>query len=166
MLSRLMLAAGVGVALLVVGCGPPSSDDAIADVNKTNLHRLSNLYVRYQTQHRWAGPKDEATFKAYINELSPAVLSRMGIDPATTDELFTSEQDLAPFEIRYGVRGSARGSNEAIIFERDGSGEGRRVAFTSSKVETIADEARYKGLLDGSLKEPLSSMKQQPEAVQ
>ena len=166
MLSRMMLVAGFGVALLVVGCGPPSSDQAIADVNKTNMHRLSNLYVRYQTQNRWKGPKDEATFKAYLAELPPNVLSRMGIEPGTTEELFTSQQDLAPLKIRYGVRGNARGSNEAIIFETDGGDDGRRVAFTSMKVEVIADEARYNGLLNGSVKESMSNVQKQPQAVQ
>ena len=142
-------------ALTLVGCGKMSPNDAIASVNKTNVHRLANLYVRFQTEHRWAGPKDEEELRAYIDQLDPMVLERMGIDPTTTDDLFQSEIDGEPFKIRYGVRGNARGSNEAVVFESTGKGGVRRVGFTSTKVEEVDDDARYQGLLDGSIREPL-----------
>ncbi|MEL7498469.1 MAG: hypothetical protein AAFN77_12730 [Planctomycetota bacterium] len=146
------------LTLTLAGCtGGSSPEQSIADSNQTNCHRLVNLYVRFQTQHRWNGPKDEAEFKAYINEQEPVILSRMGVDASDVESLFVSEVDNAPFVIRYRVRGSARGSNEAVVFEKDGSGGVYRVGFTSSKVEEIEDQARYKGLLDGSIKEPLTS---------
>lgn len=147
-----------GLVLVASGCGGSGRDQSIADSNSTNLHRLSNLYVRFQTQHRWNGPKNEAEFKQFINEMDPAGLTRMGVEPGSTDSIFVSEIDNAPFTIRYGTRGSARGSNEAIIFETDGKRGKWRVGFTSSKVEEIEDENRYRGLLDGSLKEPLMAV--------
>lgn len=152
-----LLLFAASLTILAAGCGGGSSpEQAIANSNKTNCHRLVNLYVRYQTQNRWNGPKDEATFKAYIADLEPTILNRMGIDPATTDSLFTSSVDQSPFKIRYGVRGSARGSNEAVIFESSGSNGVFRVGFTSSKVEEVSDKSRYDGLLSGSITEPLT----------
>ena len=143
-------------APFVVGCsGGRSPEQAIADANKTNCHRLINLYVRFQTQNRWNGPKDEAEFKAYIADMEPTMLSRMGIEPGETEGLFTSQVDQAPFKIRYGVRGSARGSNEAVIFETEGAEGTYRIGFTSSKIEEVSDKARYDGLLDGSIREKL-----------
>lgn len=156
LLGPLMLA--VIAAVSMSGCGGGSSpDQMIADSNKTNLHRLSNLYVRFQTTHRWKGPKDEAEFKAFINELPESTLTRMGIDPSAREGLFVSETDGAAFKIRYGVAGSARGSNDAVVFESEGSGGVWRVGFTSMQVEEVNDQNRYDGLLSGKIKEPLGA---------
>lgn len=140
----------------MTGCGGRSADQAIADTNPTNLHRLANLYVRFQTTHRWKGPKDEAEFKAFINELPAPTLTRMGVDPAGIEDLFVSENDNAPFKIRYGVPGNARGSNDAVVFEAAGKSGLYRVGFTSMRVEEVEDQERYNGLFSGQIKEPLT----------
>jgi hypothetical protein len=140
----------------LLGCGANTADESIAEVNKTNLQRLANLYVRYQTQHQWQGPPSEEVFRQYIADTAPTTLERMGVDPAEVDQLFVSQVDDQPFKIRYGVPGNSRGSNDAIVFEVEGSDGVRRVGFTSMKVEDVEDDSRYAGLMDGSIKEPLT----------
>lgn len=143
--------------VLLVGCtGGSSVDQSIANTNKSNMERLANLYVRFQTQNNWRGPKDEAEFKEYLNSVPGTTLERMGVT-GSIEDLFVSESDDAPFKIRYGVRGSARGTNDAIIFEQEGDGGKRRVGFTSRNIEEVEDDARYNGLLDGSIKVPLAA---------
>ncbi len=150
------------VLCLVAGCGRGSIDDSIAAVNETNLQRLSNLYVRYQTQHQWQGPPSEEVFRQYITDQAPNTLERMGIDSGSVADLFVSQVDNQPFQIRYGIPGNARGTNDAIVFEVEGRNGVRRVGYTSMKVEDVEDQQRYDGLLDGSIKEPLSGPANSP----
>ena len=143
----------IPLIFVAVGCGGRSEKEtALAAVNKTNMDRVINLYLRYQMQNRWDGPADEQAFREYIGQLSKTVLEPMGVDPNAMDELFTSERDGQAFEIRYGVQGNSRGTHEAIVFESVGIAGKRMVGFTSSTHTEIVDETEYDGLLSGSLK--------------
>lgn len=134
---------------LAIGCGSGSQPDtAIAGVNSDNLQRLANLYLTYQMDHDWRGPTDEAEFKAFLNAYSPRKLKRIGIDPAAIDDLFVSGRDGEPFKVRYGVRGSAMGSSEPVVFESVGVSGKRRVGFLDM-VQREVEEAEYNDLWDG-----------------
>lgn len=129
--------------LLVIGCGRgPSMDSLIADANKSNLQRLSNLYTFYQAKHNWIGPADEAAFRKFILELDSVTLTRMGIDSSAIDELFKSDRDGLPFNIKYGVQGSMRGVVAPIVFEQAGVDGMRMVAFTAAPAREV-DDAEY-----------------------
>ncbi|MEN0110145.1 MAG: hypothetical protein AAF805_05440, partial [Planctomycetota bacterium] len=68
-----------------------------------------------------------------------AKLERIGVDAASIDGLFVSERDGQPFNIRFGVRGSAMGSKEPVVFEAEGEDGRRMVGFlnmTSKEVES------------------------------
>ena len=117
-LTRLVVLGGCVVAGLFVGCSSGSDpDSAIASVNKTNIQRLANLYLTYQSLHEWHGPADEAQFKTFLHGFNAHMLSRIGVDPNALDQLFVSERDGQPFKIRYGVQGSSMGSSAPVIFE-------------------------------------------------
>ena len=130
----------------LAGCsGGVDHDEALARVNSTNVERLANLYFTYQTMNEWRGPADEAAFKSFIRGYNPQKLARIGVDANAIDILFTSERDSRPFNIRYGVKGSAMGSSEPVIFESLGVDGSRQVGFLNMK-ETLVDEAEYESL--------------------
>jgi hypothetical protein len=141
---RKLVAASLLLAL--AGCGGGvSTDDRVAQANSTNIERLASLYTAYQSEHDWAGPPDEESFKKYVRAVDPNKLKRIGIDAAAGDSLFTSERDNQPFKIRYGVRGSAMGSSEPVIFEAAGAG-GRRMVGFLDMTEREVDDAEYQSL--------------------
>ena len=151
-MRQVLILCGCVLLMLTAGCGDSNSvESAISSVNQNNMQRLINLYVRYQTQHRWQGPPSEDAFRDYIAQVQPVMLERMGVDPGNLDQLFVSERDNQPFQIRYGIPGSARGSNEAVIFEASGDQGKRQVGFTSSVIEEVADDQRYDGLWSGKI---------------
>jgi hypothetical protein len=131
---------------LAAGCGRDvSTDDLVAQANSTNIERLANLYTGYQSEHEWAGPPDEATFKAYVRAFDSQKLKRIGIDPAAADNLFTSDRDGQPFKVRYKVKGSSMGSSEPVIFESTGVDGRRQVAFLDM-TEREVDDTEYQSL--------------------
>lgn len=134
------------LVLAAAGCGRDvSTDDLVAQANSTNIERLASLYTGYQSEHEWAGPPDEAAFKAYIRAFDPQKLKRIGVDPAAADSLFTSERDGQPYKIRYAVKGSAMGSTEPVIFESTGVDGRRQVGFLDM-TEREVDDAEYQSL--------------------
>jgi hypothetical protein len=128
-----------------VGCSQSTAEKLVAEANKSNIQRLANLYGAYMAQNGWKGPKDEATFKAFIGKADATMLKNMSVDAGNTDGLFKSEKDGKPFKIRYGVQGGL-GAIVPVIFE-DGTGQ-RQVAFTGMKLETV-DDATYEQLWKG-----------------
>jgi hypothetical protein len=134
---------------LLIGCsGNADPQDALAKANETNLQRLANLYVAYQTEHNWVGPPDEAKFKEFLRFYSPKKLTRIGIDPAATDQLFVSERDGQPFKIRYAVVGSMMGSQEPVVFESAGVDGKRLVGFLDMSQREVGND-EYERLLAG-----------------
>ncbi len=127
--------------------------DALARANETNLQRLANLYVAFQTENNWIGPADEAKFKNFLGSYNPKKLTRIGIDPNEIDALFVSERDGQPFKIRYSVVGSMMGSAEPVIFEATGVDGKRLVGFLNMDQREV-DENEYQLLWEG--KAPLS----------
>jgi hypothetical protein len=137
--------------LLALATGCSSGDNAasaLASANNSNIQRLANLYVAFQSEHDWRGPNDETEFKTYLSSVAPAKLERIGIDPNNLDALFISERDSQPFAIRYGVRGSVMGSAEPVIFEATGDGNGRLVGFLNM-TEREVDPTEYDTLKSG-----------------
>ena len=139
---------------LLSGCtGGVNPENALAQANETNLQRLANLYVAFQTQNNWVGPADEAKFKEFLRTFSPNKLTRIGIDPANTDQLFVSERDGQPFKIRYAVVGSMMGSQEPVVFEAEGVDGKRLVGFTDMSQREV-DDAEYETLFASGASSP------------
>jgi hypothetical protein len=72
-------------------------------------------------------------------------LEMMQVDPGKVDELFVSERDGQPFVIKYGQSGGIM-SRLPVVFEKEGKGGKRQVAFTDGQVEEV-DDATYQQLL-------------------
>jgi hypothetical protein len=149
--SKQAALAGSCVLLAVLaGCGGSvDPNEALAQANSTNIQRLANLYVTYQTKNEWRGPADEAAFKDFVRTYNPQKLARIGVDPNAVDGLFTSERDSQPFKIRFSVMGSAMGSSEPVIFESVGVDGKREVAFLNMTQRQV-DEAEYETLWSGA----------------
>lgn len=138
----------------VAGCSNgDNSESALANANGTNLQRLANLYIAYQTEHDWRGPQDEPAFKTFLKGVKAATLERIGIDPNQIDALFISERDGQPFKIRYGVAGSVMGSSEPVVFEATGDGTTRQVGFLNMQQRAV-DATEYDALWSGKATNP------------
>lgn len=134
---------------LLAGCsGSADPVNALAKANESNIQRLANLYLAYQSDNNWAGPPDEVAFKEFIKAYSPKKLERIGIDPAQVDQLFVSERDGQPFKIRYKVVGNMMGSTEPVVFEAEGAGGQRMVGFLNMTQREV-DAAEYDSLWAG-----------------
>jgi hypothetical protein len=154
---RFALCFSILAAAVFGGCSNGTDPgDTLASVNETNLERLANLYITFQSKHDWRGPRDEAEFKAFIRGYNPAKLTRIGIDPNKIDELFLSERDGEPFKIRYGVPGTAMGSSEPVVFEATGDGSTRLVGFLNMQQREV-DAAEYDALWSGAPAPPKNS---------
>jgi hypothetical protein len=133
----------------ITGCGAPDNNATLAEINSTNIQRLANLYFTYQTQNEWRGPADEPAFKSFIQNFDPEKLKRINVDPAAADQLFISERDGQPFKIRYGVKGSAMGSSESVIFEATGVDGKRMVGFLNMQQQEV-DDQQYNSFWQGA----------------
>jgi hypothetical protein len=138
-------------ALLVVlaGCGGGSNGSAkLAEFNSNSMQRLANLYFTFQLENDLRGPKDEAELRKFIAGIPAEKLARVGVDPNAIDVLFVSPRDEQPYKIRYGVRGSAMGSSEPVIFEAVGVDGKREVGFLNMTQREV-DAAEYDQLFAG-----------------
>jgi hypothetical protein len=136
----------VTAALLtgLTGCSGDEVAKEVAAMNKSNIQRLANLYSAFQAYKGGRGPKDEAEFKEFIRVFDAEKLTMMGVNANDLDGLFKSERDGKPFRIKYNVGG--RGSVDAVIFEQEGQGGTKQVAYTTNtKVEDV-DDATYQQL--------------------
>ena len=128
---------------LTTGCGGPDAADMLAAANDSNMQRLANLYAAFQSRHDWRGPTDEAEFKEFLNSWNPDKLAAIGVEPGAIEELFISDRDGEPFQIRYGVAGHIMGSDAPVVFEAAGVKGKRMVGFlnmTSKEVDDIEYE--------------------------
>lgn len=132
----------------VAGCGSIDSTVPLRAANDSNIKRLANLYLTYQMQNGFSAPKDETTFRAFIRDGMPVdKLQVMQIDAASLDGLFTSERDRRPFIIRYGLQ-ARLGMVTPVVFETEGVGGKRQVAFTNGLVEEVSDVDHFRALLE------------------
>jgi len=145
----------LSVAMLC-GCGSDGSDAAIQALNSSNLKRMCSIYNEYQSQHGWAGPKDEEALKLFISELPKSTMELIGADPENVDALFVSERDGEPFKIRYKIRGSYRASDR-VIFETVGVDGSRLVGFTGPHEEVVDNDAEYERLWKGKVEQEANS---------
>ncbi|MCA9239658.1 MAG: hypothetical protein KDA37_05650 [Planctomycetales bacterium] len=132
------------------GCGGRGPESELAALNQTNIQRVTNLYFAYQKKNRFQGPPNEAAFKEFVNGLDAQKLERIGVDPAGVENTFVSERDGKPFRIRYGVQGSAMGSQEPVVFEDAGVGDSRQVGFLNLTQRDV-DPAEYEQLWSGKV---------------
>ncbi len=133
---------------LCLGCSSPDPANLLAEANNSNIQRLANLYEAYQSRHNWRGPKDEAEFKSFLKGWNPKKLTNVGVDPNAIDDVFVSDRDGEPFQVRYGVPGHIMGSDAPVVFETTGIDGKRMVGFLNMTSREV-DEAEYNDLWEG-----------------
>ena len=134
------------------GCASKDPASRIGEMNDTRIKQLANLYMAHQMRNGSNGPKDQSAFKSFVqNGMAPHRLEMMRVDPAKVDDLFVSERDEQPFIIKYGQSGGIM-SKLPVVFEKEGRGGMRQVAFTNGQVEEV-DDARYQELLQTGKKQ-------------
>ena len=132
------------VAMAGCGRGPLGDEDLIKAANRSNIHRLTNLYSAFADQNRGVGPKDEKQFRGFVAKVPQEQLARMGIDGAALDSLFLNERDSQPFEIKYGQKkpdgrgqtqgGSGKVPDVAVVLESAGVNGVRQAGFLGTRV--------------------------------
>lgn len=127
------------------GC---DSNGEVKEIYSTNIKKLHLCYVMYLEKHEYEGPQNEAEFKDYLKNDPTAIflLKRIDVTPEMVDEIFVSDRDGQPFEIRYGVKGEA---DHAVIFESVGV-EGTRLIALTKPIE-VDDEDEYQDYLTGKI---------------
>ncbi|MFO0810512.1 MAG: hypothetical protein U0746_17945 [Gemmataceae bacterium] len=152
MITRCRAGALLALAAVSIGCSSDKTAEQVAAMNDSNIKRTVNLYTAYMAHHGWATPKSEEELKGYVKVGLPAEnLKMMKVDLEKLDEVFVSERDGKPFKIKYGAPGGM-GAKVPVVFEQDGQGGIRQVAYTFGKVED-ADAKRYKELFEGKAPE-------------
>ncbi len=150
--SLLVLASCLGAVFALSGCGSQSAENLLANANDSNIEKLANLYGKFQQDHSWKGPANEQEFRDYIDNAVPDFIKeRIGF--TTTDEVFVSQRDSEPFQIRYEIVGSARGCSEPAIFEATGRGGKRMVGFLNMEQREV-DDQEYQALWEGKSDAP------------
>jgi hypothetical protein len=130
----------------LAGCGGDvDPDGAVAAANSSNIQRLTNLYLAYQSENGWIGPVDDASLKKFISTLPPTTLTRIGIEPGSIDAILVSERDGKPFKLRYKVVGNMMGSTEPVVFESEGV-DGKRMVGFLNMTQRDVDPAEYDSL--------------------
>ena len=131
--------------LLMGGCSSNSVESQVAAMNTSNIKRVANLFAAYQNVQGGQGPKDKETIIAFAKNIPPDALHNMKIDENNLDALFVSERDNKPFRIKFGAIRGAMSPHIPVIFEEQGVGDTRQVAWTNARVEEVG-AAEYQQL--------------------
>src|ERR1700690_1974286 len=138
--SQLQVRAVAAVLLFafasVTGCSN-SVESQVAAMNDSHIKQGTNLYFAYSAAHFGGPPKDEASLKSFVKEMSPHKLELMHIDPNKLDEIFTSQRAGKPLKIKPSV-----GSPPAVVFETEGRDGIREVGFLGPTVKLV-DNTEY-----------------------
>ena len=144
------------IALLVSVFGCNEEVKVVKESKPIEADRLTciaNLYCLHQIQHMGYGPLDRAELEKFITKQPARSLKRIGVDPENVGDLFVSENDGEPFEIRYGVvtkQTSDSSQEQAIVLESAGVNGTRRIALASRKEISVSNEAKYQAYLRGT----------------
>jgi hypothetical protein len=139
MMRLLLLALGVA-CLAASGCDSGSPADL---TTAARLQSIANIYLDYAAA-RGVGPANERQLRKHAQNVASFKLATTDQDrTATNDELFRSDRDGEPFEIRYGIAVSQKEGTDAppIAFERLGTNGTRFVAFANGQVVCISEDA-------------------------
>ena len=139
--------------LFAAGCTQADkAKDLAAELNKTNIQKVSNAFSLYGNMNNFKSPKSKEELIEYIKtgdglEYS---LDVMGIDKDKFQDMFVSSVDGEEFIIRYKSRVSAMGGGVPIAFEKTGVDGIRRVGLSNGKV-IEADDKTYERLMKGKV---------------
>ncbi len=136
------------VSLIPSGCGKEAP--ASGGENEQHIRRVAILYGRFTGTHRGKTPANADEFKKFAKGVEAAA-DGAKLDATGVDALFVSPRDQLPYTVVYkpATAPSMDGTAPVIVYEQQGAGGKRLVAFSNGKVEQ-ADEAKFKELVPGS----------------
>ncbi len=136
------------------GCTGDRVASQVAAVSKTNLQKLSNVYSLYVSRNGYKGPKDEETFRDFL-ENDPSIeknIGYMGIGRADFEKISISERDDQPFLVRYGLHLPPMSPKQPQVLETAGVDGVRMVIMSNGDIVEVQDEAEYEKMASGKWK--------------
>jgi len=144
MRAEILLIFAVGLACL--GCGGPGGGASRAR-EESGLKPLGIFYARFVPQHQGKPPKDEAEFKAYLNEPQNLEELQKVFNVSNADAIFVSSRDKKPYVVIYGpTSGEGPAGQPVVAYEQEGVNGKRFVASKMGAVEEV-DEARFRKMV-------------------
>jgi hypothetical protein len=143
--GSLIATIALAIVLSMGGCSSNSVQSQVAAMNTSNIKRVANLFAAYQNIQGGEGPKDAQTIIAFAKSIPVDALHNMKIDENNLNALFISERDNKPFRIKFGTVRGAMSPHIPVIFEEQGVGDTRQVAWTNARVEELG-AAEYQRL--------------------
>lgn len=138
---------------LFAGCGgADKAKDLAAELNKTNIQKVSNAFSLYGNMNNFKSPANKQELIDYIKtgDGLDYSLEVMGIDKDSFQDMFVSSVDGEEFVIRYKARVTAMGGGVPIAFEKTGVNGIRRVGLSNGTV-IEADDKAYARLMKGKV---------------
>jgi hypothetical protein len=136
--------------VLGVGC---SKEAPMSSPEEVNLKKMTVLFGQFRGQNKGQPPQNAQQFKDFLKKLDKGTLDRQGIDANNLDQLLVSSRDGKPFVWRDrkhmgagGAPGVGSSGMTVMIFEQEGKGGKRMVAYDVGKVEEV-DEATFRQLV-------------------
>ena len=140
---------------LFSGCTGDRVASQVAAVSKTNLQKLSNIYSLYVVRNGYKGPKDEETFRDFL-ENDPSIeknIGYMGIERADFDKISISDRDNEPLLVRYGLKLPPMSPKQPQVLETVGVDGIRMVIMSNGDIVEVEDDAEYEKMASGKWRE-------------
>lgn len=137
------------------GCSGNRVASQVAAVSKTNLQKLSNIYSLYVVRNGYKGPKDEETFRDFL-EHDPTIeknIGYMGVERGDFDKISISERDDQPMLVRYGLKLPPMSPKQPQVLETVGVDGVRMVIMSNGDIVEVEDDAEYEKMASGKWKE-------------
>ncbi len=127
----------------------------VRSANDTNIKKVASVYSLYSSRHRHTGPNSKEELISFLktNEKIKKNLDRMSLELDKIEEIFVSENDGEEFKIRWGVfiNPDSLRAKEPFVFEKVGKDGVRLVMLSNRKILEVADDAKYRKLLKGTV---------------
>ena len=137
--ARWLVSFYIVATLFSAGCnlggGPPPPGGQLA------IENVAKWYQLYRTRNRGKPPKDE---EAFIKFVENEVKGRG--DAFDADEFLTSPRDGQKFVIQYGKGNSKNIERNVAVYEKEGYGGKKLVAFEAAWAKEV-DDAELQSLL-------------------
>ena len=140
---------------LFSGCTGDRVASQVAAVSKTNLQKLSNIYSLYVVRNGYKGPKDEETFRDFL-ENDPSIeknIGYMGVGRDDFDKISISDRDNEPLLVRYGLKLPPMSPKQPQVLETVGVDGIRMVIMSNGDIVEVDDDAEYEKMASGKWKE-------------
>lgn len=137
------------------GCTGNRVASQVAAVSKTNLQKLSNIYSLYVVRNGYRGPKDEETFRDFL-ENDPSIeknIGYMGVGREDFDKISISDRDNEPMLVRYGLRLPPMSPKQPQVLETVGVDGMRMVIMSNGDIVEVEDDAEYEKMASGKWRE-------------